>query len=312
MPAAHWAWIVAALPLACSIPRSGSAGAVWSYEATLEQEGAELRLQASFPPGPALALTVAPAALRFLADVRSAERGELAASGGVWTLPASDRARSVSWRFHARDAARAIDDSDLAAWRGLGFLGSLSSFLLCDPEGAAHARFVLRVNTASGLAFACSSERDGDAWAAAVQELAVWPACAFGPIGTRSDRPLPDEDLELTLVEMEPRDTAHTKALLRWSRDAATGVAAYFRKFPVERLLLVVVPNHRPRIGDGRTRGSGGATIQVAVSLRAGPEQFRDDWVLTHEMIHLGLPSLPRPNHWLEEGSATYLEPILR
>jgi len=37
-----------------------------------------------------------------------------------------------------------------------------------------------------------------------------------------------------------------------------------------------------------------------------------DDWVLTHEMTHLAFPSLPRRYAWLEEGLATYVEPIAR
>ncbi len=37
-----------------------------------------------------------------------------------------------------------------------------------------------------------------------------------------------------------------------------------------------------------------------------------DDWLLTHEMIHLALPSLAERHQWLEEGLATYVEPIAR
>jgi hypothetical protein len=36
------------------------------------------------------------------------------------------------------------------------------------------------------------------------------------------------------------------------------------------------------------------------------------DWTMTHELIHLALSSLPDKNHWLEEGLATYVEPIAR
>ncbi|HEY4037714.1 MAG TPA: hypothetical protein VGM15_02740, partial [Burkholderiaceae bacterium] len=35
-------------------------------------------------------------------------------------------------------------------------------------------------------------------------------------------------------------------------------------------------------------------------------------WKLTHEMVHLSIPSVPRNSHWLEEGIATYVEPIAR
>src|SRR5262249_33992924 len=31
-----------------------------------------------------------------------------------------------------------------------------------------------------------------------------------------------------------------------------------------------------------------------------------------HEMVHLALPSVPRGHSWLEEGVATYVEPIAR
>jgi hypothetical protein len=34
--------------------------------------------------------------------------------------------------------------------------------------------------------------------------------------------------------------------------------------------------------------------------------------MMTHEMIHLSFPSLPDENHWMEEGIATYVEPIAR
>src|SRR5215471_8933071 len=29
-------------------------------------------------------------------------------------------------------------------------------------------------------------------------------------------------------------------------------------------------------------------------------------------MVHFGFPSVPRRKHWMEEGSATYIEPIAR
>ena len=33
---------------------------------------------------------------------------------------------------------------------------------------------------------------------------------------------------------------------------------------------------------------------------------------MPHELSHLGLPSLASCHHWMEEGLATYLEPIIR
>ena len=33
---------------------------------------------------------------------------------------------------------------------------------------------------------------------------------------------------------------------------------------------------------------------------------------MTHEMVHLAFPSVPDEHHWIEEGIATYVEPIAR
>ena len=33
---------------------------------------------------------------------------------------------------------------------------------------------------------------------------------------------------------------------------------------------------------------------------------------MTHELVHMAFPSLPDDQHWMEEGLATYIEPIAR
>jgi hypothetical protein len=41
-------------------------------------------------------------------------------------------------------------------------------------------------------------------------------------------------------------------------------------------------------------------------------EELGGDWITTHELVHMSLASLPNEQHWLEEGIATYVEPIAR
>jgi len=36
------------------------------------------------------------------------------------------------------------------------------------------------------------------------------------------------------------------------------------------------------------------------------------DWVLVHELVHHAMPNLADEHHWMEEGLATYVEPIAR
>src|SRR5262249_54356684 len=52
--------------------------------------------------------------------------------------------------------------------------------------------------------------------------------------------------------------------------------------------------------------------IAIDVGQEADEDELKDDWVLVHEMIHTALPDLLGPHHWLEEGLATYVEPLAR
>jgi hypothetical protein len=52
--------------------------------------------------------------------------------------------------------------------------------------------------------------------------------------------------------------------------------------------------------------------IRVRLGRDTTAAQYRADWVLVHEMVHLALPRVPRAQHWLHEGAATYIEAAAR
>jgi predicted metalloprotease with PDZ domain len=60
------------------------------------------------------------------------------------------------------------------------------------------------------------------------------------------------------------------------------------------------------------TYGGRPPSIRINVGRAAGEKDLRDDWTLTHEMVHLGFPNLTSDDHWAEEGLATYVEPLAR
>ncbi len=104
--------------------------------------------------------------------------------------------------------------------------------------------------------------------------------------------------------------------LIRWIRTAADSVSAYYGRFPVARARILVVPiAARAGVMAGTTWGGVGG-YQGFTRIRLGQHTTEDvlanDWVMTHELVHMALPSLPEDQHWLEEGLATYLEPIAR
>jgi hypothetical protein len=116
--------------------------------------------------------------------------------------------------------------------------------------------------------------------------------------------------IEITLPD-EPLDLS-TDQLLAWVRTSATAVAGYYGRFPVRHLTLRIRAGNGAGVGRGITYPTGGGLIFVSVGKHATLQALKNDWVLTHEMIHLAFPSMNDNHHWIEEGLSTYVEPVAR
>ncbi|MES2254282.1 MAG: hypothetical protein V4559_04460 [Pseudomonadota bacterium] len=135
--------------------------------------------------------------------------------------------------------------------------------------------------------------------------------------GNPQSRQAPDAQIEIGggVIDIVFSDGAPgiDRALVQnWIRTSAQAVTTYFGRFPVSHVRLVVIA------GDGRSVGGttfgfrGGSLIRLNVGRGADAAALKRDWVLVHEMTHLALPQLPRWALWLQEGNATYVEPIAR
>lgn len=100
--------------------------------------------------------------------------------------------------------------------------------------------------------------------------------------------------------------------VMRWVKSAAESVTAYYGRFPVPHLTLDIVSFDGRGVRHGQTWGRDGGLIRIHVGSKTPPEVLAEDWMLTHEMVHLAFPSLGDDQHWLEEGLSTYVEPIAR
>src|SRR5271154_3004958 len=100
--------------------------------------------------------------------------------------------------------------------------------------------------------------------------------------------------------------------LLKWVQWAAESVSAYYGRFPLPHLLLRITPTDGKGVRGGRTFGEKGGFISIHVGSDTIFEGLAADWMLTHEMVHLAFPSVADNHHWIEEGIATYVEPIAR
>jgi hypothetical protein len=116
--------------------------------------------------------------------------------------------------------------------------------------------------------------------------------------------------IEITLPD-EPMKVS-SKDLLDWVKSAADTVSHYYGRFPIPRLTLRIRAGNGSGIRHGVTYARGGGLILIAVGRETEIADLKDDWALTHEMIHLAFPSMSNNHHWIEEGLSTYVEPVAR
>ncbi len=128
--------------------------------------------------------------------------------------------------------------------------------------------------------------------------------------GSKVLLPLDGGQLEV-VFEGASTEAMRSDALV-WIRASARAMTIYFGRFPVKRLALLILWREGSGIGHGTSWGYSGSIARVQVGRDSTRPEFKEDWVLVHEMIHCALPTLSRTHLWLEEGSATYVEPIAR
>jgi hypothetical protein len=102
------------------------------------------------------------------------------------------------------------------------------------------------------------------------------------------------------------------KLVLNWIETAARAVTVYYEQYPVGHVSIDVNIDDEEGVHSGRASGWDGAQISISVGRSTTAAEFTEDWIMTHEMVHLAFPSVPRSHHWIEEGLATYVEPVAR
>ncbi|HMK29217.1 MAG TPA: hypothetical protein VK473_05975 [Terriglobales bacterium] len=115
-------------------------------------------------------------------------------------------------------------------------------------------------------------------------------------------------------IDFQPGDfSLGREKMLAWVNAAATSVEKYYGRFPLTHTALHIRSFAGNGVRGGKTFGSReGGLIYISVGKRTDETELRQDWEMTHEMIHLTFPSVADQHHWIEEGIATYVEPIAR
>jgi hypothetical protein len=103
--------------------------------------------------------------------------------------------------------------------------------------------------------------------------------------------------------------------VMQWVRNSASSVATYYGRFPVTNDRVLIEPADGRDILRGTTWGGvdgfQGFT-RIVLGKQTTQQDLDEDWEMTHEFVHTAFPSLDDEHTWMEEGLATYIEPVAR
>jgi hypothetical protein len=256
------------------------------------------------------------AAAPHISGVRTSGGQELASQGYRWQLPASSSAASIRYRIDLDAIARDVDHFDVSQRVGRSIVAPVSTWLLRPEPADLGVPVSIRVRTPPDVGFITGLRKTGETYSLEAHEIRTATYAVFGRFEQRSIRlpPLPSHPtatLELAVLDA-PLDLPRA-ALLEWIEDSARAVARFWGGFPVERALLVLVPvRGRDGVLFGKVLPESAPGIALLFGQHTHPSKLYDDWVLVHELFHLGFPSFSREGKWLDEGLATYYEPLIR
>ncbi len=244
------------------------------------------------------------AAAPALSEARDASGRALPVRGGridLASLPAGscvryrvdlDEARRAS-RFSGRFARDVITSAGAWLWRPARL-----------PRGGATARFELP----RGIAAAMPWPREGDRYRL---DRSAFQRASFTAIGRFAPQRFERRGAELEVVRLGEGWQLDDAGTRRWLERVVDGVSTVQGRFPVERLLVLLVPVPGDEVGFGMVRRGGGYSIGLMIGVESTPEQLLASWVPWHELSHLQLPSLPQRDAWLYEGVATYYQEVV-
>jgi hypothetical protein len=253
-------------------------------------------------------------ALAYVHDVRDEKGQPLRKNGTSFEL--DGREPVVRYRVDLGAIANAADDFDIAAQVGRSIVAPVSTWLLEPNPVRPGAPLTLHLTSSPDLGVACGlRQKDKELFELEQQELHVATYSTFGRF-TRHDLELAGRHGRHSTLEVVLLDgplSAGKDALMRYIEDSVRAVSSFYQGFPVARAMVVVIPESaRSGVLFGKVLPESSPAIALLVGQHTKVADLDRDWILVHELYHLGFPSFQGEGKWLDEGLATYYEPIIR
>jgi hypothetical protein len=326
------AWRHLAMPIllastACVRPATDArADGSWSFVVDAPPEGSRTVLvEATFDNARTDTIAIARESSAFVRDVqvrtgstwRSVEK-----RGNQWFEPTCLRHCTVRYRIDLGELAAACgDEVDCARRIGESTLSPALAWL-AHPSPKTDVPVTVRVRTPSGTQFASGMhalDESGGLFGFRSYDLDEGSFSAFGPmrhyrvdVSGKTGRADGRARVDIEVVGKQ-KYGMNDDDIREWVDDAAQVVTPLFGRFPVDRTTLFVVPaKGEDEVVFGKVLSLAGASVVLVVGDRMQAAARHHDWVLVHELFHLGFPTFRGEGRWLGEGLATYYEPILR
>ncbi len=287
---------------------------VWEYELTLPLPGSfRLTVESTIEraPGDRLVGGGDAAAFDEVTLVAPGRDALARREGDVWVVPECRTRCRLRYTVDVDVLAAGCRRLDCGRRVGDAVVSQASAWML-RPEtpGDAEVRVRLRPGSPATDRFATGLRRaPGGGYVFHAEDLGEASYTAFGSF-RRQAIDLPGGRLDLVLLGAPI--AMGDAAVVAWVRGAAGCVAGLFGRFPVDATVFIVPAAVAEEVVFGRVMSLAGASVVLLFGAEARPENAPRDWVAVHELFHLACPSFVGEGHWLEEGLATYYEPILR
>jgi len=288
---------------------------VWDYDVTASRGGLDgLTVDARFAQmGGDASLRVDDDAAPFVHDVAYASGPRwvsVEGRGPPWKVPCAPGCR-VRYRYDLAKAAATLNDPEAAIGASEVLVSPPATWLL-RPE-AAGGRFRFRISIDPPWSFATAMPVAPDAPSGAFEApTKSLENSSFAAFGTFDVARLARGTMRVTVAIARGLAPLSSADATRWVETAVDAIMGYYGRPFVDRVLVIVVPGEPGNPTRGETLGDAGPAVLVRAARGSTPATVRDDWVVTHELLHVSLPSLGHDHAWLSEGIATYVEPIVR
>jgi hypothetical protein len=234
--------------------------------------------------------------------------------GTAWVVPGCVTACTARYDIDLDALARACDDEvDCAARIGPVTISPALVWMM-HPQPKGDAPVVVHVRAPNPALFATGLRPSPSGrpltYAFRSPELDEGSFTAFGP-HRRKRVEAAEGRLDIAILgdHMAMTDTE----IATWIGDGARCVSTLYGRFPVDDATIFIVPvAGADEVVFGKVLSLAGSSVVLLAGDAMKASDARRDWVLVHEMFHLGFPSFRGEGRWLGEGLATYYEPILR